>query len=328
MEQKFKEKNFFMYKFLNDCLPIYSLYAILFKEKGLSLTEISLLLSFWSFIALISEVPSGILADRWNRKHMLYLATALKAACYMIWCFSNGFIMFAAGFLFWGISGAFRSGTEEGLIYDNLKSEGREDAFIKIYGKGRFYESMGNVIGITSGGVLAYFLKINIISVISAGILIVNIFFISGLREKNYYSDKLKNKRVGYFKTLFEAAKLCAKNQEVLLGLALLVFITGVISFSDEYDSLIINDFRLAYIWISVIYGARFTFIALGNHFAGAIKEKIKSKNNLFILSFAASLFLLLFSVIWNKYGIIALGLGCMIMTAAEVIQINFIQDE
>ena len=327
---QFKEKKFYIYKFLNDCIPIYALYAILFKEKGMTLSQIALLLSFWSLVALIGEIPSGILADRWNRRYMLLISTILKAVCYIIWSFGSIFIMFALGFLFWGIAGAFRSGTEESLIYDNLKSEDREKEFIKIYGKGKFYASIGNLVGIISSGILSSFISISMISTISALICLIDFIFAYQLNEKNYYSERLKQEATNYFGTFFEAIKLCFKNSKIILSMIFLVLIVSVVGYLDEYDALIIDNFDLknTYIWISVIFAVRFLFIAIGNILAPVIEKKKKSKNIAFILGFASSIFLLLFSMIWNKYGILILGIYCMIMTVVDVIQINIMQKE
>ena len=328
MENNFREKSFYIYKFLNDCLPIYALYTILFREKGLSVAEIALLLSFWSFAVLLLELPSALLADRWNRRNMLCIATVFKAVCYMLWCFSDTIVMFGLGFLFWGISGAFSSGTEEGLIYDNLKSENRENEFSEIYSKGRFYATLGTLIAIISSGVLASFISISTISILSAAICAVNLIFIYQLKEKNYYSERLKEEKIGYFKTFFEAAKLCIKNSNILVSMTFLVFVVSIIDYLDEYDALIIDDLKLGYIWISVIFTVRFAFVAVGNHIAPKIDEKFNSNNKGFILAIISSLFLLIFSMIWNQYAIPVLGIGCMIMTIADVIQINIIQRE
>ena len=328
MEKRFRERSFYIYKFINDLLPIYALYTILFREKGLSVAEIALLLSLWSFFVLALELPSGILADRWNRRNMLCIAALLKAVCYIIWCFSDSFIFFGLGFLFWGISGAFSTGTEEGLIYDNLKSENREKEFSEIYGKGRFYATLGILIAIISSGILATFISISTISILSAVICVINLIFIFQLREKNYYSERLKEEKIGYFKTFLEAVKLCIKNSNILVSMIFLVFVVSITDYLDEYDALIIDNFELGYIWISVIFTVRFVFIALGNRIAPKLEKKFKSKSKGFILAIMASLFLLIFSVIWNQYAIPALGIGCMIMTIADVIQINIIQGE
>jgi len=328
MEKFFNEKKYYIYKFLNDCLLIYALYTILFREKGLSVTEIALLLSLWSFFVLALELPSGILADRWNRKNLLCIATILKAVCYLLWCFSDTFIMFALGFLFWGISEAFGTGTEESLVYDNLKSENREEEFSAIYGKGRFYSTLGILIAIISSGILASFISIGAISVMSAAICIINFIFVCQLKEKNFYYEKLKEEKVSYFKTFIEAVKLCIKNSNILLGMIFLVFVVSITDYLDEYDALIIDDFGLEYIWISVIFTVRFVFIAIGNRLAPKIEAKFKTKSKALILAIAASFFLLVFSILWNRYAILALGIGCMIMTIADIIQINIIQGE
>jgi len=329
MEKKFNEKTFYSYKFLNDCLPIYALYAILFKEKGLSIAEIALLFSFWSFVAILSEIPSGVLADRWNRKYIICIASVLKSICYVIWFFSHSFLMFAAGFIFWGISDSLATGTEESLIYDNLKNENRTDDFIKVYGRGRFFSSLGNIVGVISGGVLAYFIEINVISLMSTVIMILCFIFASQLKEKNFYSERMVKEKVSYFKTLHDAIKLCFKNYKILLGMVFLIFVICISTeYSDEFDALIIDDFGLGYIWLSIIFGIRFVLLAAGNHFADVIEKKIKFKNKVFILGLVGSGFMLAFSLIWNSYVLIIFGIFCMVMTVAEVIQMNVIQNE
>ena len=328
VEQSFREKSFYIYKFLSDCLPIYALYTMLFREKGLSITEIALLLSFWSFVVLLMELPSGILADRWNRRNMLCIAAVLKAVCYILWCFSDAFAMFGLGFLFWGIADAFSSGTEEGLLYDHLRSENRESEFSEIYGKGRFFATLGILVAIISSGILASFIGISAISVLSAAICVVTFIFIYQMREKNYYSERLKEEKIDYFKTLFEAVKLCIKNPSMLVNMIFLVFVVSIADYLDEYDALIIDDFQLGYLWISAIFVVRFIFVAIGNRIAHKIEEKFKTKDKGFILAIIASLLLLIFSVMWNQYAIPALGVACMIMAIVDVIQINIIQGE
>ena len=112
----FNVKTLYAYKFIGGCLPIYAFYTILFIERGQSETRIALLLAIWSIFTILFEVPSGILADRWNRRNMLAIASVLQGICFIIWFFSNTFFMFAAGFIVWALACAFSSGTEESLI--------------------------------------------------------------------------------------------------------------------------------------------------------------------------------------------------------------------
>ena len=146
----FSVKLLYTYKFISQCLPIYAFYTILFIERGLSVNAVAMLIALWSVFAIVFEVPSGILSDRWNRRNMLVLSAVLQGLCFIVWYFSHTFLMFAIGFVFWGVSGAFVSGTEEGLIYDNLKSDGREEDFTRVYGKARFFANVGGDINLTT----------------------------------------------------------------------------------------------------------------------------------------------------------------------------------
>jgi len=107
--------------------------------------------------------------------------------------------MFALGFVFWAISGAFTSGTEEGLIYDNLKSDGCEESFAKVYGKAQFYANVGIIVGIVSAGVIASFISIEAIALISAAICFANVIFALQIRERNFYSEQLDKDSTVFF---------------------------------------------------------------------------------------------------------------------------------
>ncbi|MCL2055600.1 MAG: MFS transporter [Oscillospiraceae bacterium] len=318
----------YTYKFLSQCLPIYAFYTLLFIERGLSVNAVAVLIALWSVFAIVFEVPSGILADRWNRRNMLVISAVLQGLCFIVWFFSHTLLMFAVGFVFWGVSGAFVSGTEEGLIYDNLKSDGREGDFVKVYGKARFFSNAGILAGIASAGILASFVSIGAITLISAAICLVNAVLASLLREKNYYSGRLDKESGGFFETLKEAVLLFKGNRAILISVLFLVFFASLGGYFDEFDALIIGDFGLGNIWVSVILTVRFVFAALGNLIAPKIGSKVSSVNRVFLINGLACVLLVLFSIIWNRHAIPILGLSCMFMAITEVLLVNTMQKE
>ena len=120
---------------------------------------------------------------------MLAIAAVYRAYVFLIWFISHTFLMFA--FLSLGLSqGAFTSGTE-GLIYDNLKCDGRENSFAEVYGEARFMQMRGIARrNCMTAGVIVSFVSIEIIALISQAVCFVNVIFILQLREKNYYSER------------------------------------------------------------------------------------------------------------------------------------------
>lgn len=96
----FNDKLLYCYKFMSHCLPIYAFYTLLFIERGMSISEIAILVSLWSGFSILFEIPSGILADRWSRRNMLVIASFVEGFCFFIWSFSQSFSLFAVGFSF------------------------------------------------------------------------------------------------------------------------------------------------------------------------------------------------------------------------------------
>jgi MFS family permease len=326
----FNVKLLYVYKFIGQCLPIYAFYTILFIERGQSVTGVAVLIALWSVFSIIFEVPSGILADRWNRRNMLALSAVLKGLCFILWFFSHSFLMFAAGFLLWALSGAFETGTEEGLIYDNLKSDGREQNFAKVYGRAQFFANVGVFVGIASAGVVASFISLGSIALMSAAVCFVNVLFAMQLREKNFYSEHSNNKDGGFFGTFKGAASFIKGSRVALISILFLVLFASLGGYLDEFDALIINDFGVEHehIWISVILAVRFIFVALGNIIAPIVQKKISSIRQLFLLNGFACVLLTIFALMWNRFAILVFGIAFMIMAITEVLLVNAVQNE
>jgi MFS family permease len=115
-------------------VPLYPFYALLFADTGLDDGQISVLLALWSATAVLAEVPSGALADRWSRRGALVLAGALQAVGYLLWIVFPTFPGFAVGLVVWGVGGALVSGAFEALLHDGLTAAGAGQQFGRVYG--------------------------------------------------------------------------------------------------------------------------------------------------------------------------------------------------
>jgi len=294
----------------------------------MSVTEIAVLMALWSVFTIVFEVPSGVLADRWSRRNLLAMAAALQGLCFIIWFFSHTFIMFTIGFAFWAVAEAFTSGTEEGLIYDNLKSYGSEEGFTKLYGKAQFYANAGTIVGVASAGILVSFISIETIALISAAICFINVIFALQLEEKNYYSERLSKESIGFFETIKEAGNFIKGSGVVLVSIMYLIFFASLGSYLDEFDALIVNDFQISNIWVSVILTVRFVFIALGSALAPFLQKRISSIKQIFLLNGLAFVFLVIFAILWNQYAVLLFGLAFMVMAITGILLINALQKE
>ena len=331
-----RNNRYYAYKLFKDTIPIYPVYLLLFQSRGLSLGQVSLLLAIWSVPVVLLELPTGILADHWSRKNMIVAGSICKAACYVFWFFSDGFLLYAVGFIFWGISEALCSGSEEALLYDSLKRRREEDRFDRVYGTGNFCSGLGVALSCFAGGALTEAITFRGVLAASAFMALLSTVFAFGFKEVNYYREdiesRMKEDRHKPLATLAVALELCVKNRLLMLVILMLVVVAGVAGILDEYDSLVADSFELRLGLIGVWMGARYVLEAFGSKAAGGIKSVLYKLNirdpfhTVFTLCAASGISLAVFGVAHNFMLIPLYGLFYMLMAAAAVLQEEYVQ--
>ncbi len=110
----------------------YPVFAILFLDFGLTISQFVLLNAVWAATIVMAEVPSGALADVIGRKRLVVSAGAIMVVEVILLCFAprgNTDLLFAVllvNRILSGIAEAAASGADEALAYDALKLEGDE----------------------------------------------------------------------------------------------------------------------------------------------------------------------------------------------------------
>lgn len=110
------------------------MYALLFRDSGLSVGQVSTLFLVWSVTGFVLEVPSGAWADTVDRRRLLVLSALVNGAGFASWMFWPTYAGFALGFVLWGVSGALMSGTFESLLYDELAAHGQTARYAGLVG--------------------------------------------------------------------------------------------------------------------------------------------------------------------------------------------------
>jgi MFS family permease len=226
-------RRYYLAHFWYDFIFAYAIYTLYFSLRGMSVLDISLLITWWSITAMAFEVPSGALADAWSRRKLLALSPLIKALCFVTWFFAGGqFWLFALGFLLWSIGGSLRSGTSEALLWDTLTHHGKQDDYEQVLGRRQFYFHTGLAISTVSGGLIAAY-RVDWAILLSVIPLLFSAAAALGLED----APKVKSTgEVRYFEHLRLALREMRSNRVLLflvIGLWLLPFST-----LEEYDQL------------------------------------------------------------------------------------------
>jgi len=147
----------YTYAFLDDFIFIYPLYQLMFVARGLSINQISWLFIIWSVAALATEVPTGLLADRYSRTKLLAIGQLIKTAGFLIWLIWPTFWGFALGFVLWGIGSSFDSGTFQALMYDELEALGQHENYVRLRGRSESWRLTGNLMGTAGASLIVGF---------------------------------------------------------------------------------------------------------------------------------------------------------------------------
>jgi MFS family permease len=282
---------FYAHRFFSDFVLLYPVYMLLFESKGLSFSEISWLLIIWSIPVILLEIPSGMLADRWSRKAMIVIGTAFKLICFMLWMLADGFILFAAGFVFWGVAEAWCSGATEALLYEKLEEHKQEHQFERCAGKAGFYAGTGLVLSMLLGGAAA---SVGFDLASGASVAVVAISLLAALllnetKKRKVQKDSRNCKGAGVKGIMI----LCQSNKTVgllLLFCALVVIVPGIL---EEYDQLYAQRIGLSLEHIGIWGALRIGAESLGRRYAYKLKKIFNSIRRICILAMAGGFLLL-----------------------------------
>ena len=135
----------------------YPVFAIMFLEFGLTLSQFALLNVVWAVTIVFLEVPSGALADIVGRKRLLVFAGGVMVLEMAILCFGPRshptllFFLFLVNRVLSGAAEAAASGADEALAYDSLVRIGKESDWSGVLATQMRLQSIGWIVAMSVG---------------------------------------------------------------------------------------------------------------------------------------------------------------------------------
>ncbi|WP_120820102.1 HP1165 family MFS efflux transporter [Helicobacter pylori] len=184
----------------------------LLLSKGLSLSEILLVQTFFSFCVLVAEYPSGVLADLMSRKNLFLVSNAFLIASFSFVLFFDSFILMLLAWGLYGLYSACSSGTIEASLITDIK-ENKKD-LSKFLARNNQIAYLSMIIGSSLGSFL--YTKIHamlyIVGIFLIMLCALTIIFYFKEKEGDFKSQKslklLKEQVKGSLKELKDNPKL------------------------------------------------------------------------------------------------------------------------
>lgn len=132
-------------------IPVGTLYL---RGQGLTYLQIQSLWGIIVFTMFLTEVPTGMLADRIGHRRAINLALGFQVLGEVIYFLARGYGGFVLASIAGGLGFAFGSGCIEALVYDTLQSQGRADEMSQAVGYIEAAQRLANLLAFTIGGLL------------------------------------------------------------------------------------------------------------------------------------------------------------------------------
>lgn len=311
---------FYLSTFVMTSLMIFSAYWVVYFKGFMTFTQLSIMMAIFSFMPLLFEIPTGVVADLYGRKFSSLIGYILFGLILILIGFTKNYYLLLLLFCLLSISSTFISGALNALVIDNLIYNKRDDLRGIFFQKLMIIYNISFLIGALIGIIFIKLFSINSIWIISGLGFLVGAFILSFCKEHfERKKDNIKELYTNFLKTSKNGLIYTFKHKNLFYLTLFLIGTTAIhglksISFEPEAVNLglPINMLSLTLIFGSIL-GLLFLFIS------PFITKKLGDKNTLILTIFLYActsissffiynpyIFLFFFSIplaLWNSLG-------------------------
>lgn len=180
----------YLYAFFKNFAFFSAVLVPFFTDWGhISLFQVQVLQSWFAIWVFILEVPTGAIADKIGRKHSLTLGSSLIALATIVYGSVPSFYIFLLAEFIFAVGYALNSGADQALLYDTLKTQGREDESKKIMGRSDAIMLAGMMVAAPLGSVIASTWGLNAPQLLTAIPMLIAASIVWSIPEPKIHSD-------------------------------------------------------------------------------------------------------------------------------------------
>lgn len=308
----------FAIRFFYNLIPAYVIERLYWEMKGMTIQMVVYTEIIFAITIVLLEVPTGIIADKWGRKHMIVLSAFMGCCEFLILVFATEFWHFALVVFLAAIGSSASSGAENALLYDSLLSAGKERSFEKHVGRLNSLDIVSTIIAALCGSLLASRFGYTFNYWISFVSMLVCLGLTLTLVEPVASSSRSHGKTIP-FRTYFSASVRFFKAHPGVSLVLLSGMVTGTaINFIDEFWQTYLDRIGIPIIYFGVFSAAIFLIRLPGNLLAHWLKELFSYRILLTGVTGVLTVGFLYLSVMKDSSGLVAMLLICL---AAGVIE-------
>ena len=110
-------------------------FVYLVETRGLTVGQALLFDAVFFSSLLLSEVPTGVVADRYGRRISMLSGSLLLSAGFIVFALADVLPVLLSAYVLFGIGSALMSGADDAYLFDALRAVGRVREFPAVAGR-------------------------------------------------------------------------------------------------------------------------------------------------------------------------------------------------
>lgn len=127
-----------------------AVFSLYFLSKGVALEHIIFSQAVYSFLVVVSEVPTGVIGDKFGHKTSVLIGKLMLVVPYILYILSPTTLGLYLSFLLFGVGDSMVSGSEEAQLHSNSD----KGSFKKNLAKALSNDIFGGVVGTAVAGIV------------------------------------------------------------------------------------------------------------------------------------------------------------------------------
>ena len=309
----------YLYTFLSTFILFYSCDTLYYLEKGISSSGYMVFVTISYFIKVILEIPSGIFADKYSRKKILFIGNALFLISTLLFIVSKSYALFVLAIIISSINDCITTGIANSLLYD---FNNKEDKFNKLIFRNSFSCNVSYMLAMILGGIVGQ--KYGLINTYYLTLIptIINFIIICLIKE-----PKKNNNDIVINKSIFKNALVEIKNNPTIINMIITnSIIFSIIKIVEESHPDYSNSLGISVFEIGIYTSLILVFCIIGNYIGSKIKKDSYSKIIRFN-PFFCGLCIFLLGILNSYYGILFLLLFYIFSESFDNIFLTIVHD-
>jgi len=211
---------FFIYRALYNFMLFLPVWVVFLQNAhGLSLTQVTLLDSAFWLTMVLTEVPTGAVADTLGRKHSQIIGMVLATGSILLFGLAPNYPLLILANSLWAFAITFISGADLAFFYDTLRELGREAEYPKYRGWLSAIVLASIAVSGFLGGLLGEFSLVATF-LVTAALMVIGLIFLLWLKEPPLELDPETGQNMSYKQTLKVAFNAIRQNPGLRYALA------------------------------------------------------------------------------------------------------------